>query len=57
MKPTLVEQAKELGEYMVFMLQVFGFENYFINNQLVLIKVIAIELTFCCKYLGKKRKS
>ena len=32
MKPTVVEQAKEMGEYKVFVLHVFGFENYFISN-------------------------
>ena len=32
MKLTVVEQSKEVGEYKVFVLHVFGFENYFINN-------------------------
>ena len=32
MKLTVVEQAKEMGEYKVFVPHVFGFENYLINN-------------------------
>ena len=47
MKPTVVEQAKEMGEYKVFVLRVFGFENYDINNQLGLMKAIAAQLAFC----------
>ena len=31
------------------MLLVFGFESYFFNNQLGLMKVIAAELAFCFK--------
>ena len=32
MKPTAIEQAKEMKEYKAFVPHVFGFENYFINN-------------------------
>ena len=47
MKPTVVEQAKDMGEYKVFVLHVLGFENYFINNLLGLMKAMAAELAFC----------
>ena len=56
-KPTVVEQAKEMVEYKVFVLNVFGFENYFIKNQQGLMKVITAELAFCFKCVfGKKEK-
>ena len=36
-----------MGEYKVFVLHVFGFENYFINNYPGLMRAIAAERAFC----------